>query len=92
MDKVSELLVVMLTGFLDYPEDIDVTAVEDSDDEGDLVVLNVEVHPDDVGAAIGKGGETAKALRRIIGLVGFKELDRRVYVKINAPPRRFYKD
>jgi uncharacterized protein len=30
-------------------------------------VLEVRVHPDDLGKVIGRGGRTAKALRTVIG-------------------------
>ncbi|RJK98256.1 RNA-binding protein [Vallicoccus soli] len=33
-------------------------------------VLEVRVHPDDLGKVIGRGGRTAKALRTVLGALG----------------------
>ena len=33
-------------------------------------VLEVRVQPDDLGKVIGRGGRTAKALRRVVGALG----------------------
>ena len=33
-------------------------------------VLEVRVHPDDLGRVIGRGGRTARALRTVVGALG----------------------
>ncbi len=33
-------------------------------------VLEVRVHPDDLGKVIGRGGRTARALRTVVGALG----------------------
>ena len=92
MDRVEDLLKGILRAIVDYPEDVQVHATEISDEKGELVMLNVKVHKDDVGACIGSGGKTAEAIRRVIALVGFKQLDQRVYVKVDAPkiPKTYF--
>lgn len=55
----------LVVGIVDHPENV--TVVAKSTPRGDL--LEVSVHPDDLGRVIGKGGRTAKALRTLIGAI-----------------------
>jgi len=53
----------LVKGIVEHPDDVRV-------DERGLRrgrVLEVRVHPDDLGKVIGRGGRTAKALRTVIG-------------------------
>jgi len=52
----------LVKGIVDHPEDATVT--ERSTTRGDL--LEIHVHPDDLGRVIGRKGRTAKALRTVI--------------------------
>lgn len=52
----------LVKGIVDHPEDAVVTARSTS--RGDL--LEVSVHPDDLGRVIGRNGRTAKALRTLV--------------------------
>ena len=52
----------LVKGIVDNPEDATVTARSTS--RGDL--LEVHVHPDDLGRVIGRNGRTAKALRTVV--------------------------
>jgi predicted RNA-binding protein YlqC (UPF0109 family) len=56
----------VVAALVEHPDDIRVEEVED--DEG--VVLELTVHPDDVGKVIGKRGRTAKALRTLVRAAG----------------------
>ena len=51
-----------MKGIVDHPEDVRVS--EKSSQRGD--VLEVRVHPDDLGRVIGRAGRTAKALRTLV--------------------------
>ena len=74
-----------MKGFLDYviralishPEDFLLHEI----DGGRSVFFRVEMHRDDVGKVIGKGGHTIAALRNILGSVAEKD-DRRVQIEI----------
>jgi Predicted RNA-binding protein (contains KH domain) len=48
---------------VEHPDDVQVVSSENQ--RGEL--LEVTVHPDDLGRVIGRGGRTAKALRSVIG-------------------------
>ena len=52
----------LVKGIVDHPEDATVT--ERSTSRGDL--LEVHVHPEDLGRVIGRNGRTAKALRTLV--------------------------
>jgi predicted RNA-binding protein Jag len=48
------------------------------------VLLSLDVHPDDMGKIIGRSGNTAKAIRILLRVVGMKN-NARVNLKINEP-------
>ncbi len=52
----------LVKGIVDHPDDATVT--ERSTSRGDL--LEVHVHPEDLGRVIGRNGRTAKALRTLV--------------------------
>ena len=52
----------LVRGIVDNPDDVDVTSRRMR--RGEL--LEVRVHPDDLGRVIGRGGRTAKALRSVM--------------------------
>jgi len=56
----------VVAALVDHPDAIEVEEVED--DQG--VVLELRVHPEDVGKVIGKRGRTAKALRTLVRAAG----------------------
>lgn len=52
----------LVKGIVDHPEEATVT--ERSTNRGEM--LEIHVHPDDLGRVIGRKGRTAKALRTVI--------------------------
>ena len=46
--------------------------------------MTLDVHPDDMGKVIGRSGNTAKAIRILLRVVGMKN-NARVNLKINEP-------
>ncbi|HWH32226.1 MAG TPA: KH domain-containing protein [Egibacteraceae bacterium] len=59
----EQVLEYLAKALVDNPDDVEITTVEESDGE---LVLELRVHPDDMGKVIGKRGRTAKALRTMI--------------------------
>ena len=92
MQYVQDLLLNILTGIVEKPEEVELFLSEETDDKGELTVINIKLAREDVGACIGQKGKNAEAIRRVIGLVGFKQTGNRVYVKIYAPriPRNHF--
>jgi uncharacterized protein len=62
-DVLEEALEHLVRGIVDYPDEVHVESR--SLRRGN--VLEVRVHPDDLGKVIGRGGRTARALRTVIG-------------------------
>jgi uncharacterized protein len=62
-DVLEEALEHLVRGIVQYPEDVQVASRMLR--RGN--VLEVRVHPDDLGKVIGRGGRTARALRTVIG-------------------------
>lgn len=60
---LAEALEHLVVGVVDNPDDV--TVRERSQRRGTL--LEVRVHPDDLGKVIGRGGRTATAFRTVIG-------------------------
>ena len=58
-----EALEHLVSGIVDNPDDVHVSSRPMR--RGQL--LEVRVHPDDLGRVIGRGGRTARALRTVMG-------------------------
>lgn len=52
----------LVRGIVDHPDEVRVDRVA----QGRGEVLEVRVHPDDLGRVIGRSGRTAKALRTVV--------------------------
>src|SRR5262249_59640312 len=62
-DVLEEALEHLVRGIVEFPDDVRV----DSRGLRRGRVLEVRVHPEDLGKVIGRGGRTARALRTVIG-------------------------
>ncbi len=60
---LEEVLEHLVRGIVEHPDDVGVRARRLRNGK----VLEVRVHPDDLGKVIGRNGRTAKALRTVIG-------------------------
>ena len=60
---IAEALEHLVRGIVDNPDDVRVATKTLR--RGDL--LEVRVHPEDLGRVIGRGGRTARALRTVVG-------------------------
>ena len=60
---LEEALEHLVRGIVEHPDDVRVKARRIRGGR----VLEVRVHPDDLGKVIGRSGRTAKALRTVIG-------------------------
>lgn len=88
MEQDQQFLEYVVKALADYPGDVKITRTVD--EMGVLLLLSV--HKDDMGKIIGRSGQTAKAIRTVLRVVGMKN-DARVNLKIEEPegserPRR----
>ncbi|MGH9376354.1 MAG: KH domain-containing protein [Terriglobia bacterium] len=65
---MKELIEAIAKALVDKPEDVQVRAVEGEQ----VTVLELRVHPTDLGKVIGKQGRTARSIRTILGAAGMK--------------------
>ena len=66
---LADALEHLVRGIVDNPDDVRVASRATR--RGDL--LEVRVHPDDLGRVIGRGGRTARALRTVVGALAGDE-------------------
>lgn len=86
METASECLKAIVSFLVDNLEQV---KIEESRDEMG-VLLRLNVAPDDMGKVIGKAGNTAKALRTIVRVIGMKN-GARVSVRIEDPNQAYVK-
>ncbi len=60
---LAEALEHLVRGVVDHPDDV---TVRDKQLRR-CPILEVRVHPEDLGRVIGRGGRTARALRTVVG-------------------------
>ncbi len=80
MKRDEALLDFIVKELVDHPEDV---KIERKVDEMG-VLLTLRVNPEDMGKIIGKAGNTAKAIRTLLRIVGMKD-NARVNLKIDEP-------
>jgi len=76
----KQFLETVVRSLVDYPDAVSISRTVD--EMG--VLLMLDVHADDMGKIIGRSGNTAKAIRTLLRVVGMKN-DARVNLKINEP-------
>ena len=84
-----QFLEYVVKALVEHPNDVKIKRTVD--EMG--VLMTLDVHPDDMGKVIGRLGNTAKAIRILLRVVGMKN-NARVNLKINEPmggtPRETY--
>jgi uncharacterized protein len=65
---MKELVEAIAKALVDHPEEVQVKSVDGSQ----VTVLELRVHPEDLGKVIGRQGRTAKAVRTLLGAAGMK--------------------
>ncbi|MBB1242092.1 MULTISPECIES: RNA-binding protein [Streptomyces] len=63
---LEEALEHLVKGIVDHPDEVQV----ESRNLRRGRVLEVRVHPDDLGKVIGRSGRTARSLRTVVGALG----------------------
>ncbi len=79
MDDV-QFLEYIVKSLVTHPDDVKIKRTVD--EMG--VLMTLDVHPDDMGKIIGRSGNTAKAIRILLRVVGMKN-NARINLKINEP-------
>ncbi len=80
MERDQQFLEYVVKELVDNPSDVKVNRTVDQMG----VLLTLDVNSADMGKIIGRSGNTAKAIRTLLRVVGMK-YDARVNLKINEP-------
>jgi len=70
---MKELIEYIAKSIVSTPEDVKVTEETDEADDKNVVVVKLEVAPDDKGRVIGRQGRVAEAMRTLLRVVATKE-------------------
>jgi uncharacterized protein len=65
---MKDLVEQIAKALVDHSEQVSVRAI----DGEQVTVLELKVHPEDLGKVIGRQGRTAKSIRTILGAAGMK--------------------
>jgi len=74
---MKELVEAIAKALVDHPDQVQVRAVEGEQ----VTVLELHVHPEDLGKVIGRQGRAVKSMRTILGAAGMK-LKKRLTLEI----------
>lgn len=80
MEQDTQFLDFVIKALVEHPEDVKITRTVD--EMG--VLMTLDVNGNDMGKIIGREGNTAKAIRTLLRVVGMKN-NARVNLKINEP-------
>ena len=76
----QNFLEIVVKAIVNNPDDVKVTRTVD--ERG--VLMTLDINPSDMGYVIGRQGQTARAIRTLLKIVGAKN-NARVNLKINEP-------
>lgn len=79
-EKDQEFVEYVVKSIVNHPDDV--KTERNVDERGVLITLHI--NPEDMGYVIGKQGQTARAIRTLLKIVGAKE-NARVNLKIHEP-------
>jgi len=65
---MEKLVKYIAEALVDHPEQVQVKSIIGENS----IIIELKVAPDDVGKVIGKGGQTAKAIRKILSAAATK--------------------
>ncbi len=82
MDQDTQFLEFIVKSIVEFPDQVRIE--RKTDDMG--VLMTVTVDPEDMGKIIGREGNTAKAIRVLLRIVGMKR-SARINMKIAEPIR-----
>lgn len=84
MNDDVQFLEYVVKALVNHPDDVKIKRTVD--EMG--VLMTLDVNPEDMGKVIGRSGNTAKAIRILLRVVGMKN-NARINLKINEPAGGF---
>lgn len=68
MTQMQELIRFIAEALVDNPDEVEVSCIEGESS----IIIELKVASDDIGKVIGKGGQTARAMRKILSAAATK--------------------
>lgn len=81
---LADALEHLVRGLVSHPDDVQVA----DKDQRRGRMLEVRVHPEDIGKVIGRNGRTATALRTVVGALAGRDQIRVDFVDVDKRPQR----
>jgi predicted RNA-binding protein YlqC (UPF0109 family) len=69
---MEELVKTIVKSIVNHPDSVVVEQKESVDFPG-LQIIYIQVHPDDAGVVIGKGGRTINAIRNLVSISAIRQ-------------------
>ena len=67
---MKQLIEYIVSNLVNHPEDV---VVEEQSTDDDLILINIQVNPEDIGRVIGKSGKVIKAIRQITRIAAIQK-------------------
>ncbi len=67
---MKQLIEYIVSNLVNHPEDV---IVEEQSTDDDLILINIQVNPEDIGRVIGKSGKVIKAIRQITRIAAIQK-------------------
>lgn len=77
---LTEAVEHLVRGIVEHPDDVSVRMQRNRRGQ----IIQVRVHPDDMGRVIGRSGRTATAIRTVLGAIDSGERVRVDFVDVNG--------
>lgn len=78
--KLVELTEFLVKNLVRDPDSVSVRQIDDEDS----IIIEVLVSEDEIGAVIGKGGNTAKAIRTLVYAASYVNDNKKVRINIDS--------
>lgn len=82
---MKELLEYIVKSLVSKPDDVQIQ----EEHQENTVSLNLSVNPEDMGMIIGKGGQTIRAIRKLLIARAMADGNLRVFLVLNEQPLSF---
>lgn len=85
---MKELLEYIVKSLVSKPDDVQIK----EEHQDNTTNLNLSVNPEDMGMIIGKGGQTIRAIRKLLIARAMAEGNLRVFLTLNEASKEVTKD
>jgi predicted RNA-binding protein YlqC (UPF0109 family) len=87
LQQLESFLTTIINSIVSKPEEVKLNFTdEDTEEKGEMTIINIKVATEDIPLCIGTGGSTADSIRRLTVLASRKiGYTRNIFLRIDAP-------